>query len=83
MACSTISSAALGSMTAATIIGGSYALMTTPALVVLRNQPEVQDEILDRFMIITVTAATVGAGLGILAQKAARYAYQRIIGNQW
>ncbi len=78
MRCSTVCAATMGAMTAATIFGGSYA----PVLVIFRHQPEVQDEIFNRFMIITITAATVGAGLGILAAKAARCAYHRITGNQ-
>lgn len=82
MNCSTVCAAAVGAFTMATIFGVGSALTLPLALGALRHQPEVQNEIINSFVAITLTAATAGAGLGILAKKATRCAYQRITGNQ-
>lgn len=79
MTCSTVCGATVGAITAATIIGGSYGLIIAPVLVSPRHPA---DEILNKWMIVTVTAMAVGASFGILATKVARCAYQRITRRQ-
>jgi len=81
MTCTTVCAAAIGAATGAVIVGGSYALIMLPVELTFSHQPDIQREIQNRCMMVTLTAATVGASLGVLAIKAARFAYQRVTEN--
>lgn len=82
MKCSTVCAASVGAMTAVGIIGGTYDLLPTPVLVAFRHQPEIQEEILNKWLTVCINGITVGSHLGTLAVKAARFAYYRITANQ-
>ncbi len=78
MRCSNVCAATMGAVISTTILGGTYCLKTTPFLVLLRDQPAAQDQILSQWAIVSVTASVVGASLGVLANQVVKCAYRNL-----
>lgn len=70
----------MGAIAAATVIGGSCALMTTPLLQF--THPETREKVMNELLRITIVTGIVGGSLGGLAAKTASYVYQKITGNR-
>lgn len=76
--CATFCLATVCSATAAGLVGGAFAAFTTPILAQNRNNPEKQNKIPVSFAVITLCAAVVSAGVGVVAAEVARAAIKEI-----